>query len=338
MAVEAIKCPNCGSAEVTEFKSGSYVCTHCEGTFKYVDPQQPTVTMRPDFCRCGNIVRAQCGTCQSGICSQCTSDNRLDYEDPLTSIGGWFTLVAVRPGGYEFQVGRPEMFQRYGQWRDLSLSTFTATGVMLQCRKWALDDGEWQPLRVDPSGHACGYVSSVKVWGHLSRTGAKGHLCLPCFSAAAARVRDEVIRNAVCMNPFCGRAASASCPCCGEANCGRCLFESIEGARVPAEFIRKLSLPGGEGVSIEAPAVCALCYCEYTLTPEELRTVPISPLRSTSNRALEKQAREMAAARQQTTQRAAAVSSRWRQDLQRGCRRPEDQRATVHYRLMSSQP
>jgi DNA-directed RNA polymerase subunit RPC12/RpoP len=36
MPIETIKCQECGSADVTEFKPGSYVCSHCESVFKVV--------------------------------------------------------------------------------------------------------------------------------------------------------------------------------------------------------------------------------------------------------------------------------------------------------------
>jgi transcription initiation factor TFIIIB Brf1 subunit/transcription initiation factor TFIIB len=334
MPIELLNCPNCGSAEVTEFKQGSYVCGHCESIFKHIDPTQASITVRPEFCRCGNTIRGQCGTCHNGICSGCVSDNRLDHENPLDSIGGWYTLVGARPGGYEFQVGRPEIFQRYGSWPDLSLSTSTATGVMLQCRTTALEDGEWAPVRVEPSGLARGYVSSVKVWGYLARSAAKGHVCLPCFAAAAARVRDEVSGGQACVSPFCGDAASAVCPCCGEANCGECLFASIESRDrgVRAELRRLIDLGSGEGPRVEAPAVCAACYCEYQLTAEEMRLAPLSQSRNNK-----KHSREVMLRQEQALEHAAAASSRWQQQLRRGCQRQNDQPfATVHYELINN--
>ena len=83
MPVETIKCRECGSPEVTEFKSGSYVCGHCEAVFKYVRPAGAVVGCEIDGCgvppvgRCEECGRALCATHGSAavearlLCVQC---------------------------------------------------------------------------------------------------------------------------------------------------------------------------------------------------------------------------------------------------------------------------
>lgn len=165
MPLEALKCPSCGSADVTEFKLGSYVCGHCEGIFKYVEPPA-AINVRNEFCRCGNIIQAQCAICRTGMCADCGSGSKLDRKDPIESADGWYTLVTVATGGYALQVqaGIPVGLPRNASLRDLPLVAATAPGRVLQCRSQALDNGEWSPVRVDESGMAVGYVSAAKVW------------------------------------------------------------------------------------------------------------------------------------------------------------------------------
>ena len=43
MPKESLNCPHCGSARVTEFKPNTYVCAHCESTFKWADPTRQVV-------------------------------------------------------------------------------------------------------------------------------------------------------------------------------------------------------------------------------------------------------------------------------------------------------
>lgn len=66
MPVETIKCQECGSADVTEFKAGTYICGHCEAVFKHIDPSR--VTVQREFCECGGAIAFQCRVCHTGIC------------------------------------------------------------------------------------------------------------------------------------------------------------------------------------------------------------------------------------------------------------------------------
>jgi hypothetical protein len=64
MPVETIKCQECGSADVTEFKPGTYICAHCESVFKVVDPSMPSHTL----CSCGTVVVGRCTDCGIAVC------------------------------------------------------------------------------------------------------------------------------------------------------------------------------------------------------------------------------------------------------------------------------
>lgn len=66
MPVETIKCNECGSVEVTEFKAGSYVCSHCEAVFKHVDPSGTA------SCSCGTFAVGRCAECQMPVCVDCS--------------------------------------------------------------------------------------------------------------------------------------------------------------------------------------------------------------------------------------------------------------------------
>ena len=71
MPVETIKCQECGSADVTEFKAGTYVCAHCEAVFKHVSPAAAGGGCEIDDCgvpavgRCSSCNRRFCGTHQA---------------------------------------------------------------------------------------------------------------------------------------------------------------------------------------------------------------------------------------------------------------------------------
>jgi hypothetical protein len=88
MPVETIKCRECGSAEVTEFKPGSYVCGHCEAVFKHVPPAGTGVGCEIDGCgvaargRCSSCTRAVCATHQAGAqCTACQADAWARQEE-----------------------------------------------------------------------------------------------------------------------------------------------------------------------------------------------------------------------------------------------------------------
>lgn len=62
MALEVIQCTKCGSTKVTEFKTDTYACGHCETTFKI----QRQATDGGGGCQIGS-----CGVPAIGLCHQC---------------------------------------------------------------------------------------------------------------------------------------------------------------------------------------------------------------------------------------------------------------------------
>ena len=324
MSFEVIKCPSCGSTEVTEYKAGSYICRHCDTAFKHVDPPPVTAAVRSEFCRCGNLVQAQCGSCRSGICGRCISGRAEDarHHDPLKLSGDWFELVAVASGGYQLEVGKCSG-DHYSCW--------TAAGGFLQWRGNALVRGDWCPVQVGDSGVVAGYIPTQKVWDYLSRSGARGYVCLTCLSEAGERVCAELVSGAVCMNPFCGRAASSVCPCCHEPNCGECLYAFLSGYKCPPEFRRDLGNSDHTLPVIKAPAVCAPCYPEYKLTAAELTPIP-KPKDRRSTKAYFRASSERDGL---VAKRVSAISMRWNQQLREGCQRRYDSPSgTIRYRVI----
>jgi hypothetical protein len=67
MPVETIQCQQCGSADVTEFKPGSYVCGHCEAVFKHIDPMKAGTGCEVDGC--GVLAIGRCKRCESAYCA-----------------------------------------------------------------------------------------------------------------------------------------------------------------------------------------------------------------------------------------------------------------------------
>src|ERR1700722_11417538 len=68
MSIETIKRKECGSSDVVELKSGSFVCQHCEAVFK-----QSTRSGSPELCQVcegGAVVSVgRCGCCRRPACS-----------------------------------------------------------------------------------------------------------------------------------------------------------------------------------------------------------------------------------------------------------------------------
>jgi hypothetical protein len=323
MSFEVIKCPACGSPEVMEYRAGSYICRHCDTAFKHVEPSPAAVTVRSEFCRCGNLAQGQCGTCRSGICERCVWGRAEDarHHDPLTSSGGWFRLVAVASGGYQLVVGNC-----IGD----NFSVRTAVGSFLQWRGNALVRGDWRPVQVGDSGVIAGYVPAEKVWDYVGRSGARGYVCLICLSEAGERVCAELVSGAVCMNPFCGQTASGICPCCREPNCGQCLYASLSGYKCPPEFKRTLE-DGNPQASIQAPPVCASCYTEYKLTAADLEPIPkVWPRRNAKAHA-----KAWTERNELVAEEASEISMRWNQQLRKGCQRQHDSPSgTIRYRVI----
>ena len=71
MPIETIKCQECGSADVTEFKSGTYVCGHCESVFKYTKTEEG---------HAGPVACETCGVLAVGRCRDCARPFCADHQ------------------------------------------------------------------------------------------------------------------------------------------------------------------------------------------------------------------------------------------------------------------
>jgi hypothetical protein len=78
MPVETIKCQECGSADVNEFKAGSFVCQHCEATFKHIHSGGAQVTCAIDGCGVSAIGR--CRQCGRGFCATHQARDYIYYS------------------------------------------------------------------------------------------------------------------------------------------------------------------------------------------------------------------------------------------------------------------
>ena len=97
MPLESITCTHCGSSEVQEFKAGTFVCSHCEGVFKHLDPTTLTVSQEPAFCSCGATVDYKCSLCDKGVCYRHEWQDKTSgaHESPIHRV-----LSERFPGGY----------------------------------------------------------------------------------------------------------------------------------------------------------------------------------------------------------------------------------------------
>ena len=70
MSIEEVKCTNCGSHKVVEYKKGMFVCKMCDAQF--TDPRytQSDVEVAPQFCEegCGNPIKYRCTLCGKMVC------------------------------------------------------------------------------------------------------------------------------------------------------------------------------------------------------------------------------------------------------------------------------
>jgi hypothetical protein len=85
--VETIKCRECGSADVTEFKPGSYVCGHCEAIVKHVSPAALSGGCEIDGCGVPAIGR--CSSCNRRFCRTHQARDMGGERPVVTPTGQW---------------------------------------------------------------------------------------------------------------------------------------------------------------------------------------------------------------------------------------------------------
>ncbi len=86
MPVETIKCQECGSADVTEFKAGSYVCGHCDAIFR------TTSATTHATCACGRNAIGVCTVCGIPVCEDHSREIRGSSEPGQLACDPDYTL------------------------------------------------------------------------------------------------------------------------------------------------------------------------------------------------------------------------------------------------------
>jgi hypothetical protein len=209
MPLEAVKCATCGSPDVKEVKANTYFCNHCDGVFKYVDPNRATVQSTPAFCPCGNPVDAQCNLCGSVLCSWC--DAMRGHADAIAVVG--FGYLCRGRDANSFRLG----------------AAAQAPGGTARRGWWAVAEG--RPAWRDHSGEGLigPWLPVPKLMAVLnSRHPALRHACWACTAAVLPEVADQVSSDRMCATPVCTDKAAAQCACCESWFCPRC-----HGARAP---------------------------------------------------------------------------------------------------------
>jgi hypothetical protein len=69
MPVETIKCKECGSTDVTEFRPDSFICGHCESVFKHLRQSNPGGSSAVcEIDKCGVSAIGRCEWCSRPVC------------------------------------------------------------------------------------------------------------------------------------------------------------------------------------------------------------------------------------------------------------------------------
>ena len=91
MPNQAVCCPNCGSSACTEYRADSFVCSHCDTTFRWFNPMRVTILQRSSHCSCGVIATVCCTQCNTAICK----DHMGSWE---ALLGRWLELKKAYAG------------------------------------------------------------------------------------------------------------------------------------------------------------------------------------------------------------------------------------------------
>jgi chemotaxis protein histidine kinase CheA len=110
MPIETIKCQECGSVDVTEFKPGSYVCRHCEAVFKHLDPSKLTLTN--ELCACGTFAIGHCAECAAPVCG---THSALWHHQRRLCSSDWNKREAARLHSLEQASKKAEKAQAEGE-------------------------------------------------------------------------------------------------------------------------------------------------------------------------------------------------------------------------------
>jgi hypothetical protein len=97
MSNQSISCPSCGAVDCREYRADAFVCSHCDTTFRWVDPSRMTVRNQPASCLCG---RQPCGSC-----TQCNAPICRDHKQTWGAmLNRWQSLKKA------YAADRPDLF------------------------------------------------------------------------------------------------------------------------------------------------------------------------------------------------------------------------------------
>ena len=119
MTTHAVKCPSCGSPDCNEYRQDSFVCRHCDSTFRWSDPNKQEVVHRSVVCHCGEKPIGACTKCGAPMCHK----HKTFFVELLAN---WFRFKQT------YVDGAPE------KWRKLA----TQQGGLSECTLIDLPGGE----------------------------------------------------------------------------------------------------------------------------------------------------------------------------------------------------
>lgn len=203
MALEALNCTNCGSADVQEVKPSTYFCNHCESVFKHIDPT--TVTVGPAFCHHGNPVMVECQVCRAGMC-------REQCDVVRARAFGCAGIVRTQGFGY----------LEYMQGYDVDVDgPFLSVGKLL--RSLAL-------------------ARNLALPGDREGRNTLSHVCYQCVIQAVEAAAEHVSAGAICETVRCWGVSAARCPCCHGGFCRECSMPQAQNHQGAKDDHRGLSV------------------------------------------------------------------------------------------------
>jgi hypothetical protein len=201
MPLASMNCTGCGSNDVQEVKADTYFCNHCETVFKHIDPSRVTVAEKPNFCGCGNSVKAQCQLCQSKMmCDRCDVIHlarvaKVNVE--MATVGWGFTgdISTLFPKWARH-------YYSFGYSYTYQLATVSDGCVQYHHRDHDLTAGPRLLLHQ--------LLSTLE-----TQHGGFYHLCLECAASAVFKTVERFADAATCYWPTCLNLHGGQCGCCG---------------------------------------------------------------------------------------------------------------------------
>jgi hypothetical protein len=191
--LESIRCQSCGSGEVTEVKTGTFFCAHCETLFRQASITDARVVASPDFCVCGNAITLKCPLCTALICAQCNALSDSNSGVAIATVG--YGYKADTPASFSFSIlsnGRPAPRNLTQLASDLWLPSGKLQRMLMQ-----VNEGQ-----------------SIACWS--------------CLCTAVEAVAEAVSSRQFCVVPICVGTPALECESCGQSICiGHMTFRTM---------------------------------------------------------------------------------------------------------------